>query len=73
VLHAARARELLVNVQVIGDPGILEPEVAHAIAAVVGAAIGASAYLVMLTVLAAGDDAELHLTFSEPLRIPGPD
>jgi hypothetical protein len=69
-LQAARARGLLVNVQVIGDPGIPAPEVAHAVLATVDAVISAlPSHQVMLTVLASGDDVELYLTFSEPLRV----
>ena len=68
-LQAASARGLLVNVQVIGDPGIPAPEVAHAVRAAVDAVISAlRPHPVMLTVLASGDDVELYLTFSEPLR-----
>jgi hypothetical protein len=69
-LQAASARGLLVNVQVIGDPGIPAPEVAHAVRAAVDAVISAlRPHPVMLTVLASGDDVELYLTFSEPLRV----
>ena len=68
-LRAASARGLLVNVQVIGDPGIPAPEVAHAILATVDAVISAlPPHQIMLTVLAAGEDVELYVTFSEPLR-----
>ena len=69
-LQAASARGLLVNVQVIGDPGIPAPEVAHAVLAAVDAVISAlPSHQVMLTVLASGGDVELYLTFSEPLRV----
>ena len=69
-LQAASARGLLVNVQVIGDPGIPAPEVAHAVLATVEAVISAlPAHQVVLTVLASGGDVELYLTFSEPLRV----
>ena len=69
-LQAASARGLLVNVQVIGDPGTPAPEVAHAVLATVDAVISALApHQVMLTVLASGGDVELYLTFSEPLRV----
>jgi hypothetical protein len=69
VLRAAGVRGLLVNVQVIGDPGIPEPQVAHAVTATVDAVISALApHQVMLTVLASVDDVELYVTFSEPLR-----
>jgi hypothetical protein len=69
-LQAASARGLLVNVQVIGDPGVPAPEVAHAVLAAVEAVISAlRPHQVMLTVLASGGDVELYLTFSEPLRV----
>jgi hypothetical protein len=69
-LQAASARGLLVNVQVIGDPGVPAPEVAHAVLVAVEAVISAvRGHQVMLTVLASGDDVELYLTFSEPLRV----
>jgi hypothetical protein len=69
-LQAARARGLLVNVQVIGDPGVPAPEVAHPVLAAVNAVISAlRSDQVMLTVLASGGDVELYLTFSEPLRV----
>ena len=69
-LRAASARGLLVNVQVIGDPGIPPPEVAHALSATVEAVISAlPPHQVMLTVLAASDDVELFVTFSQPLRV----
>lgn len=75
VLRAPAARELPVPVQVIGDPGTPSPPVARAALAAVGAVIGAlpphqAPHQVMLTVLASGDDVELYLTFSEPLRSP---
>jgi len=69
-LRAASARGLLVNVQVIGDPGIPAPEVAHAVLAMIDAVISAlPPHQVMLTVLASGNDVELYLTFDEPLRV----
>jgi hypothetical protein len=69
-LQAASARGLLVNVQVIGDPGVPAPEVAHAVLAAVDAVISAlRSDQVMLTVLASGGDVELYLTFSEPLQV----
>jgi hypothetical protein len=69
-LQAASARGLLVNVQVIGDPGVPVPQVAHAVLAAVDAVISAlRPDQVMLTVLASGGDVELYLTFSEPLRV----
>jgi hypothetical protein len=69
VLRAAAARELPVPVQVIGDPGTVQPPVARAVVAAVDAVLSALApQQVMLTVLASGDDVELYLTFSAPLR-----
>jgi hypothetical protein len=66
-LRAAEARGLLVNVQVIGDPGVPPPDVAHAVLAAVDAVLGAlPPHQVVLTVLASGEEAELYLTFSEP-------
>ena len=63
-LRAARARGVMVNVQVIGDPGAPPPDVAREIGATVEAALGAlPPHQVMLTVLAAGEEAELYLTF----------
>jgi hypothetical protein len=70
-LQAASARGLLVNVQVIGDPGVpAAPDVAHAVLAAVEAVLSALApHQVMLTVLASGGDVELYLTFGEPLQV----
>jgi hypothetical protein len=70
VLHAASAQGLLVNVQVIGDPGAPDPAVAQAAVAAVAAVTSAlPPHQVMLTVLAPGDDVELYLTFDKPLRV----
>jgi hypothetical protein len=67
-LRAAGARGALVNVQVIGDPGVPPPQVAHAVLATVDAVISAlPPQQVMLTVLASADDVEVYVTFSEPL------
>lgn len=69
-LRAASARGLLVDLQVIGDPGPEAPEVARAVLAVVDAVLGAlPPHQVMLTVLASGHDVELYLTFSGSLRV----
>jgi hypothetical protein len=68
ILQAATARGLLVNLQVIGDPGNPPPDVAGAVLATVDAVISAlPPHQVILTVLAPGDDVELYLTFDEPL------
>jgi hypothetical protein len=66
-LRAAAARGLLVNVQVIGDPGVPPPDVARAVLATVDAVLGAlPPHQVMLTVIAPGEEVELYLTFSAP-------
>jgi hypothetical protein len=68
-LRAARARGLLVEVQVVGDPGRPGAEVTGANLAAVGRVLGAlAADPVTLTILSSGDDAELYLTFGGPLR-----
>jgi hypothetical protein len=65
-LRAAGARGLLVSVQVIGHP-VAPPDVARAVLAAVDAVLGAlPPHQVTLTVIAAGEEAELYLTFSEP-------
>lgn len=68
-LLAASARGLLVDVQMVGDPGEPGPEVAAATLAAVEGIIGAlPPHPVTLTVLAPADDVELYVTFSEPPR-----
>ena len=68
-LRAAAAREVPVTVQLIGDPGTPRPPVARALLATVDAVLSAlEPQQVMLTVLAAGDDVELYLTFGGPVR-----
>jgi hypothetical protein len=68
-LRAAGARGLPVTVQLIGDPGMPPPLVARAVTATVDAVLGAlPPHQAALTVVAAGDDVELYLTFDEPLR-----
>ena len=68
-LRAAAAREVPVAVQVIGDPGTPPPPVARAVLATVDAVLSAlPPQQAVLTVLASGDDIELYLTFSGPLR-----
>jgi hypothetical protein len=67
-LRAAAARELPVTVQLIGDPGTPAPPVAQAVGAAVGAVLSSlPPHQVLLTVLAAGGDVELYLTFGAPL------
>jgi hypothetical protein len=79
VLRAASARGLLVEVQLVGDVGEPEPAVAAATLAAVESVVSAlqprpeaqanqTQQPVMLTVLAAGDDVEVYVTFTEPLR-----
>jgi hypothetical protein len=68
-LAAARDRGMLVTVQVIGDPGVLPPQVARAALGVADAVLSAlPPHQVLLTVLAPGDEVELYLTFGAPLR-----
>ena len=68
-LRAAGARGLPVTVQFIGDPGTPPPPVARAVLATVDAVLGAlPPHQAALTVLADGDDIELYLIFSAPLR-----
>jgi hypothetical protein len=68
-LRAAGARGLPVTVQFIGDPGTPPPSVARAVLATVDAVLGAlPPHQAALTVLTAGDDIELYLIFSAPLR-----
>jgi len=68
-LRAAGARGLPVTVQVIGEPGTPSPPVARAVLATVDAVLGAlPPHQAALTVLADGDDIELYLIFSAPLR-----
>jgi hypothetical protein len=65
-LRAAGARGLPVTVQLIGDPRMPPPPVARAVTATVDAVLGAlSPQQAALTVVAAGDDVELYLTFDE--------
>jgi hypothetical protein len=67
-LRAARERGLPVTVQLIGDPGTPPPPVARAALATVDAVLSAlPPHQAVLTVLAAGDDVELYLTFDAPL------
>jgi hypothetical protein len=69
-LQAAGARGLLVDLQVIGDPGTAAPEVVRAVLTAVDAVLSALApQQVMVTVLASGGDVELYLTFSGPLLV----
>jgi hypothetical protein len=68
-LRAAGARGLPVTVQFIGDPGTPPPAVARAVLATVDAVLGElPPHQAALTVLTTGDDIELYLIFSAPLR-----
>lgn len=68
-VRASGARGLPVTVQLIGDPGSPQPPVTRAVLAAVDAVLLAlPPHQVVLTVLAAGDDIELYLTFDAPLR-----
>jgi len=67
-LRAAGARGLPVTVQLIGDPGMPPPPVIRALTATVDAVLAAlPPHQAALTVVAAGDDVELYLTFDEPM------
>jgi hypothetical protein len=68
-LRAARARGLLVKVQVVGDPGKPMREVADTtVAAVDGVMSALPPHPVTLTVLDSGEEVELYVTFDGPLR-----
>jgi hypothetical protein len=68
-LQAVAAPGLLGAVQLIGDPGTPQPPVARAALAALDAVLNAlPPHQVVLTVLASGEDVELYLTFSAPLR-----
>jgi hypothetical protein len=71
-LRAAAARKLAVTVQLIGGhPASPPPPVARAACAAVDAVLSRlPPHQVLLTVLAAGDDVELYLTFGAPLASP---
>jgi hypothetical protein len=63
-LSTARARDMPVEIQIVGDPGQPGPEVARATLAAVQAVLRAlPPQPVILTVLSAGDEVELYLTF----------
>jgi hypothetical protein len=69
VLRAAAARDLLVTVQVMGDLAAPPAPVVRAAAAAAGAVLSElPAHEVLLTVIGAGDETELYLTFGLPLR-----
>jgi hypothetical protein len=68
-LSAARAREVPVEVQVIGDPGHPAEDVVQAtVAAVDGVLRTLSPQPVILTVLRSGDDVELYLIYEHAPR-----
>jgi hypothetical protein len=67
VVSAARARDMTVDVQMIGDPGEPAPDVVQATRAVLDGVLRAlPPQPVILTAFAAGDEAELYLTFERP-------
>jgi hypothetical protein len=67
VLIAARSRGVPAEVQVVGEPGALVPEVATATLAAVDRLLRAlPPQSVTLTVLASGEDVELYMTFDRP-------
>jgi hypothetical protein len=72
VLRAARARGLPVTVQAIGgEQPAPPPAVARAVRDAVGAVLAALEPLpVVLTMLSAGEDAELYLAFTTPPAVP---
>jgi hypothetical protein len=64
VFRAARDRGVLVEVQVIGDPGLPDEDVVRATVGAVDLVLGVlPPQPVMLTILASGDAAEMYLTF----------
>ena len=66
-LHAARARGLPLEIQVLGDPGQPGRAVADAtLAAVEGVVRALPPHPVSLTVLASDDDVELYVVFARP-------
>ena len=66
-LATARRRGMLVNLQVIGDPGSPPPPIAAEILETVALALtGLAAQPVTVTAVAHTDDVELYLTFGEP-------
>jgi hypothetical protein len=68
-VRAAGARGLLVDVRMIGDPGITTPEITGAVVTTVDAVLSVlPPQHVTLTVIAPGDDVELYVTFGESLR-----
>ena len=68
-LRDAAARGLPVTIQLIGDLGTPPPAIARAVQATVDAVLRAlPPHQAVLTVLAAGDDIELYLIFSAPIR-----
>lgn len=70
-LATARARDMPVEIQVVGDPGRPGPEVAQATLAAVQAVLQAlPPQPVILTVLSAGDEVELYLTYRRAPRDP---
>jgi hypothetical protein len=72
-LGTARARDMPVEIQVVGDPGQPGREVIQATLAAVQAALQAlPPQPVILTVLSAGDEVELYLTFRVTPADPGP-
>jgi hypothetical protein len=65
-LREADARGVLVEVQVVADPGRPEPEVVRATAAAAGRVLaGLSAQQATLTVVGAAQEVELYLTFGK--------
>ena len=68
-LRDAAARGLPVTIQLIGDLGTPPPAIARAVQSTVDAVLRSlPPHQAVLTVLAAGDDIELYLIFSAPIR-----
>ena len=66
VLRAARSRGVPVEVQLVGDLGRVDDDVARATRSAVDGVLRAlPPQPVMLTILAAGEEAELYLTFEQ--------
>jgi len=67
VLTAARGRGVAAELQVVGEPGALAPEVAAATLAAVDRLLRAlPPQPVTLTMLTSGEDVELYMTFDRP-------
>jgi len=69
-VRSAGARGLLVDIRMIGDPGITAPEITRAAVTTVDAVLSVlPPHQATLTVIAPGDEVELYVTFGQPLPI----